>query len=313
MLIKGNPFLNLNKELITTTDDLSFFNRIATHGSLTAVARELGLSLPAVSKRLTLLEQRLGVQLIRRTTRRLDLTPEGVLYLEGARPILRQLEELESALSNRQPLLRGKLNINASFGFGRRHIAPLLSIFAAEHPHLELSLQLSSQPVSLLDAGIDIDIRVGEPPDSRLIAHRLLDNPRILCASPAYLERAGTPHEVADLVQHNCIVLKQFESDYSIWRFSRAGREYSQKVSGTLSTNDGEVAVRLALDGHGLILRSHWDAHEYLARGELIALLTDYQAPRADVYALYQQYRQIPQRISVFTRFLAQALSERLT
>ncbi len=155
--------MKISKESISSTDDLSFFNRVANHGTLTAVARELGLSLPAVSKRLTLLEQRLGVQLIRRTTRRLDLTPEGLLYLEGARPILRQLEELESALGNRQPLLRGKLNINASFGFGRRHVAPLLSAFAAEHPDLELSLQLSSQPLNSLDETIDIDIRIGAP------------------------------------------------------------------------------------------------------------------------------------------------------
>ncbi|WP_232924497.1 LysR family transcriptional regulator [Pseudomonas cichorii] len=303
--------MNSSKELVTNTDDLSFFNRVATHGSLTAVARELGLSLPAVSKRLTQLEQRLGVQLIRRTTRRLDLTPEGLLYLEGARPILRQLEELESALDNRQPVLRGKLSINASFGFGRRHIAPLLSEFAAQHPHLELSLQLSSLPVNLLDAGIDIDIRVGEPPDSRLIAHHVLDNPRILCASPAYLERAGKPQDVADLAHHNCIVLKQYGSDYAIWRFTRDGREYSQKVSGTLSSNDGEVAMRLALDGHGLILRSRWDAQQHLARGELIALLPEYHPPRADVYVVYQHRQHVPQRISAFARFLGRELGER--
>lgn len=305
--------MKISKESITTTDDLSFFHRVATRGSLTAVARELGLSLPAVSKRLTLLEQRLGVQLIRRTTRRLDLTPEGLIYLDGARPILRQLEELESALGNRQPLLRGKLNINASLGFGRRHIAPLLSIFAAEHPDLALSLQLSSQPLNTLEGDIDIDIRIGEPPDSRLIAHRLLDNPRILCAAPAYLARAGTPEVVTDLAQHNCIVLRQYESDYAIWRFSRAGIDYSQKVHGTLSSNDGEVAMRLALDGHGLILRSRWDVQEHLNQGHLVALLPDYQAPHADIFAVYQQRRHVPQRICEFIRFLAQALPERLS
>ena len=201
------------KESITSTDDLAFFSRLARHSSLTAAARELGLSLPAVSKRLTGLEQRLGVQLMRRTTRRLELTPEGQLYLEGARPILLQLDELESAVSSRQPVLRGRLQINASFGFGRRHVAPLLSDFARQHPELELSLQLSSVPVSLMDAAVDIDIRVGDPPDSRLIAHHLLDNPRVLCASPSYLERAGTPSDVTDLAHHNCLILQQYEGD----------------------------------------------------------------------------------------------------
>jgi DNA-binding transcriptional LysR family regulator len=222
------------------------------------------------------------------------------------------LEELESALENRQPLLRGKLNINASFGFGRRHVAPLLSAFAAEHPDLELSLQLSSQPLNSLDENIDIDIRIGAPPDSRLIAHHLVANPRILCASPAYLKRFGAPRAVSDLAQHNCIVLRQYESDYAIWRFSRAGNDYSQKVHGTLSSNDGEVAMRLALDGHGLILRSHWDVQEHLASGNLVALLSDYEAPQADIFAVYQQRRHVPQRIREFTLFLAQKLTERL-
>lgn len=300
------------KELMTSSDDLSFFSHVASRGSLTAVAQELGLSLPAVSKRLSQLEQRLGVQLLQRTTRRLELTPEGRLYLEGARPILRQLEELESAVSNRQPLLRGRLNINASFGFGRRHVAPALSEFAALHPQLELSLQLSSQPVSLLDEGIDIDIRVGEPPDSRLIAHHLLDNPRILCAAPSYLARAGVPGDLADLAQHNCILLRQYGSDYALWRFRKEGREYSHKVSGSLSSNDGEVVVGLALAGHGLILRSHWDVQEHLASGRLLALLPEYQAPRADIYAVYQQRRHVPQRIGAFIEHLAGALATRL-
>ncbi|TWI56551.1 DNA-binding transcriptional LysR family regulator [Pseudomonas duriflava] len=297
---------------MSVTDDLSFFQRVATRGSLTAVARELGLSLPAVSKRLTQLEQRLGVQLIQRTTRRLDLTPEGELYLEGARPILQQIEELESAVSNQRQSLRGQLRINATFGFGRRHLAPVLSRFAQLHPQIELSLELTSQPLSLLDPGVDICIRMGEPPDSRLVGQRLLGNPRILCAAPAYLERAGTPKTISDLSTHNCIVLRQDGSDYAIWRFRQNGQEQAQKVSGTLSSNDGEVAVHLALEGHGLILRSWWDVREHLANGRLIPLLQDYEAPRADIYAVYPHRRHVPQRIKVFIQFLAHALTIRL-
>ncbi|MCG7373176.1 MULTISPECIES: LysR substrate-binding domain-containing protein [Pseudomonas] len=297
---------------MSAIDDLSFFQRVATRGSLTAVARELGLSLPAVSKRLTQLEQRLGVQLVQRTTRRLDLTAEGELYLEGARPILQQLEELESALGNQRQTLRGQLRINATFGFGRRHLAPILSRFAQEYPDVELSLELTSQPLSLLDQGMDIGIRMGEPPDSRLVGHRLLGNPRLLCASPAYLSRAGTPHEVSELSAHNCIVLRQDGSDYAIWRFHKEGREYAHKVSGSLSSNDGEVALQWALDGHGLILRSWWDVHEHLASGALLPLLTAYEAPRADIYAVYPYRRHVPRRIKVFVRYLTQALEARL-
>lgn len=297
---------------MSAIDDLSFFQQVAARASLTEVARHLGLSLPAVSKRLSQLEARLGVQLLQRTTRRLSLTPEGSLYLEGGRPILRQLEELESALDSREASLRGRLRINGTLGFGRRHLAPVVSQFARLHPQLEISLELTSQPLSLLDDQFDVGLCMGEPPDSRLIGVRLLDNPRVLCASPDYLEAMSEPASVADLARHNCIVLRQFGSDYAIWRFHKDGREYSHKVSGTLSSNDGEVAVSLALEGHGLILRSLWDVHEHLACGRLRAVLADHQAPRGDVFAVYQHRRHIPRRISVFVGYLAQELSKRL-
>ena len=245
---------------MSVIDDLSFFQQVATRGSLTEVARQLGLSLPAVSKRLSQLEKRLGVQLLQRTTRRLSLTPEGTLYLEGGRPILRQLEELESALTSQQPTLQGRLRSNGTLGLGRRH----------------------------------------------------LENPRILCASPKYLEHAAPLQQVTDLARHNCIVLRQFGSDYAIWRFHKDGEDFSHKVSGTLSSNDGEVAMSLALDGHGLILRSRWDVQEHLESGRLLAVLQDYQAPPGDIYAVYQHRRHIPQRISVFSHYLAQELARRL-
>ena len=297
---------------MSVLDDLSFFQQVATRGSLTEVARHLGLSLPAVSKRLSQLEARLGVQLLQRTTRRLSLTPEGTLYLEGGRPILRQLEELESALNSHQPTLQGRLRINGTLGFGRQHLAPVVSSFARMHPALEISLELTSQPLSLLDDQFDVGVYMGEPPDSRLIGVRLLENPRILCASPQYLEAMPAPVSVADLARHNCIVLRQFGSDYAIWRFSKEGQDYAHKVSGTLSSNDGEVALALALDGHGLLLRSRWNVQQYLESGRLQAVLEDYQAPRADVYAVYQHRRHIPQRISAFAQYLAHALGKRL-
>ncbi|WP_040263616.1 LysR family transcriptional regulator [Pseudomonas massiliensis] len=297
---------------MSAIDDLSFFQQVASRGSLTEVARQLGLSLPAVSKRLSQLEARLGVQLLQRTTRRLSLTPEGSLYLEGGRPILRQLEELENALTSQQLKLQGRLRINATLGFGRRHLAPVVSSFARLHPELALSLELTTQPVSLLGDEFDLSICMGEPPDSRLIAVRLLHNPRILCAAPEYLEAMPPLRSVADLARHNCIVLRQFGSDYGIWRFHRGGQDYAHKVNGTLSSNDGEVALRLALDGHGLIMRSRWNVQEHLDSGRLHAVLVDYQTPPADVFAIYQHRRHIPRRISEFARYLGQELAKRL-
>lgn len=301
--------LNKSKEWSTSSDDLHFFMRVAALSSLTEVARELGLSLPAVSKRLTSLENKLGVQLVKRTTRRLELTQEGALYAAGARPILDQLAELEDTVSRQSEVLRGSLQINASFGFGRRHIAPLISAFARLHPALNIGLQLTSQPLNWPESGIDIDIRVGDVPDSRLIARRIAPNFRVVCASPDYLERHGVPERVEDLAAHNCIVLRQHESDYAIWRFSSEGREIAQKVQGSLTTNDGEVAMRLALDGHGLILRSWWDAHEAIGNGKLKQVLTRYQAPSADIYAVYAHNRQIPRRIRCFVDYLSHHLA----
>ncbi|KTT52246.1 LysR family transcriptional regulator [Pseudomonas oryzihabitans] len=295
-----------------SADDLAFFVRLAGHPSLTAAARELGLSLAAVSKRLTALERRLGVQLIRRTTRRLDLTPEGLRYLEGARPLLSQLEDLEAEVGRPDAPLSGTLNLNATFGFGRRHLAPLVSDFAARHPQLELNLHLSSHPVNLLEGPFDLDIRVGEPPDARVIAHRLLDNRRLLCAAPAYLARAGTPASVADLARHNCLVLRQDAGDYAVWRFTKDSQHFAQKVRGSLSSNDGEVMVRLALDGHGLILRSEWDVAELIASGALVPVLTDHAAPTAAIYAVHRQQRHVPRRISELIRHLARELPARL-
>ncbi|ORM69854.1 LysR family transcriptional regulator [Pantoea rwandensis] len=301
--------LNKSRESRTSTDDLAFFVRVAALESLTAAARELGLSLPAVSKRLSLLEQRLGVQLLRRTTRRLELTAEGKRYLEGARPLLDQLAELEESVSGQTAVLRGSLNINASFGFGRRHVAPCVSRFAALHPEVSLSLQLSSQPLNFLDAHIDIDIRIGEPPDARLMARKLRTNPRVLCCAPSYADRCGLPASISALAQHNCILLRQYESDFALWRLSNAEQQLTQKVHGSLITNDGEVAMQYAVDGHGILLRSWWDAQHSIERGELLHVLPEWSAVDGDIFAVWRPQRQLPARISAFVDFLQSSLS----
>lgn len=302
--LKIKPMLNQSRESRTSTDDLAFFIRIASLGSLTAAARELGLSLAAVSKRLSLLEQRLGVQLLRRTTRRLELTVEGRRYFDGARPLLDQLMALEEAVSGETEQLRGTLNINASFGFGRRYVAPCVSAFAALHPQLSLSLQLSSQPLNFLDAQVDVDIRVGEPPDSRLVARKLHTNPRVLCCSPAYAQKQGLPQSISELAQHNCILLRQYESDFALWRFVSGEQSLNQKVRGSLITNDGEVAMRMALDGHGILLRSWWDAQHSIHRGDLLHVLPEWHAPDGDIFAVWQAQRQLPARIHAFVDFM---------
>ncbi|PWV75865.1 LysR family transcriptional regulator [Halomonas sp. A11-A] len=296
-------------------DDLAFFQRLAQAGSLTATARELGLSLSAVSKRLKQLEARLGVTLASRTTRRLTLTPEGERYLVRGAAILEELAELEEALGAQRAELSGPLKINATFGFGRRHVAPLLSCFCARHPGVESTLELTNFPLTPGEQGVDISIRVGEPPDSRLVARRILANRRILCAAPAYVERMPRLAKPADLAKHPCLVLRENDSDFALWRLTRrgaAGEEQAVKVSGPLASNDGEVIVNLALDGHGIVLRSWWDVHAHLESGALVELLPTWQGVRADFYAVYAQRRHVPLRIRAFIAYLEQEMGRRV-
>lgn len=298
-------------------DDLAFFQHLARAGSLTGTARELGLSLSAVSKRLKLLEGRLGVELAARTTRRLTLTAEGERYFARGALILDELDELENSLGEKaNQALSGRLRVNATFGFGRRHIAPLLSHFCAEHPEVEGWLELTNFPLNLSDHGFDIGIRVGEPPESRLVARRILANRRVLCASPAYIAQALALKAPADLLQHACLVIRENDSDFPLWRFEQSDQPtkiQSVKVSGRLASNDGEVITRLALDGHGVMLRSWWDVNEHLASGALVALLPGWQGVRADFYAVYEQRRHVPARLRAFIDYVQREMAGRVS
>lgn len=298
---------------MASLDDLAFFRQLAQAGNLTATARELGLSLSAVSKRLKQLEARLGVELASRTTRRLTLTAEGEHYLAKGSELLDELGALEESLGDGREALVGPLRINATFGFGRRHIAPLLSEFCLHHPGIEASLELSNFPAPLGET-VDLGIRVGEPPDSRMIARRLLVNRRVPCAAPAYLEKHPAPKVPRDLMHHQCLVLRENDSDFSHWRFMPmdGGRPQTVKVTGRLTSNDGEVVKRLALEGHGILLRSWWDVHAQLSEGQLIPLLPGWQGVRADFYAIYPQRRHVPARLRAFVDFLITRLGERV-
>lgn len=303
-------------------DDLAFFQHLARAGNLTSTARELGLSLSAVSKRLKQLETRLGVALAARTTRRLTLTAEGERYLARGALILEELDELETSLGEHaNQALSGRLRVNATFGFGRRHIAPLLSRFCAEHPAVEGWLELTNFPLNLSDHGFDIGIRVGEPPESRLVARPILMNRRVLCASPAYIDHALPIQTPADLQHHACLVIRENDSDFPVWRFERSTQSAhappiettSIKVSGRLASNDGEVITRLALDGHGVMLRSWWDVNEHLASGALVALLPEWQGVRADFYAVFEQRRHVSARLRAFIEFIQRELPGRVS
>lgn len=293
--------------------DLGFFSTLAASGSLSAAARELGLTTAAVSKRLTQMEQRAGVALVNRTTRRMMLTPEGEVCLEHARRILDQIDELGELLGSANKNPRGLLRVNATLGFGRSHVGPVISRFVRRHPQVQVQLQLSVTPPPLTDDAFDVCIRFGEPPDSRVIARRLAPNRRLLCAAPAYIARRGMPARPHDLVRHNCISIRQGDDAYGVWRLSQgrgaARKTEAVRISGNLATNDGEIAVRWALDGHGVLMRAEWDIKGYLADGRLVAVLPQYETPGADIYAVYAQRHQLSTRIRAFVDFLSAELA----
>ncbi|MEQ1516896.1 MAG: LysR family transcriptional regulator [Usitatibacteraceae bacterium] len=293
--------------------DLGFFSALAAARSLSGAARELGITTPAVSKRLAQMEARLGMSLVNRTSRRMSLTPEGELYLTHARRILGEIDDLAELLGVSKAIPQGLLRVNATLGFGRSHIAPLISRFVKKHPSIEVQLQLSVSPPPLTDDAFDVCIRFGAPPDARVIARRIAPNRRLLVAAPAYLAKHGEPKTPHELAHHNCIGIRQGEEAYGVWRLSSGRarqRAETVKIRGNLTTNDGEIAVNWTLDGHGILMRAEWDIARHLKNGRLVQVLSQYDTPDADIYAVYPQRHQLAGRVRAFVDYLAMSLAQ---
>jgi DNA-binding transcriptional LysR family regulator len=294
--------------------DLTFFTQLAAAASLSAAGRELGISTAAVSKHLAAMESRLGYPLVNRSTRRMSLTPEGELCFEHAKRILLNIDELEQALGSAKADPSGLLRVNATLGFGRSHVAPLISRFAKRYPGVDVQLQLSVNPPGLSEDAYDVCVRFGAPPDTRIMARKLAPNRRLLCAAPAYLARCGTPMQPSDLLGHHCITIRQGDEGYGTWRLTALKGRNPQtqivKVRGNLTSNDGEIAVNWALDGHGIVMRAEWDIARYLHSGRLVHVLPQYGTPDADIYAVYPASQRVSARVRAFVDFIAEAFHQ---
>lgn len=284
--------------------DLEFFVLVARHRSLSAAARALDLTPPAATKRLAQLEGRLGVRLVNRTTRSISLTSEGETFLAHAARILDEIAEMEEAVTSARATPRGLLRVNATLGFGRTTIAPLVSEFAKQYPEVEVQVEVTDRPVDLVESGFDLAIRFGALPDKRLNARRLMSNRRFLCASPAYLARHGEPQTLADLAQHRCIIHRQNDDAYGVWRFVTGEHSEAVKVQGALASNDGDIALGWALDGHGILIRSEWDLAKYVESGRLKVVLPQCTPPAADLFVYYPTRRNQSVRARAFIDFL---------
>lgn len=283
---------------------------LARAGGMSAAARELDVTPAAVSKRLAQIEARLGVRLFNRSTRRLSLTAEGEVYLENARRILGEIEDLDALIASRQAAPRGLLKVNAPLGFGRSYIAPAIAEFAQQYPEVSLQLQLTDRPADFVREAFDVAVRFGDLPDTSLIARKIAPNRRLVCASPGYLKKHGTPITPHDLARHQCIVLRQNDAAYGLWRFTKGRRSETVKVRGNLSSNDGEVTLTWGLAGLGILQRAEWDLARYLRSGRLVQVLQDYALPQADIYAVFPERHHLSAKVRVFVDFLVAYFGE---
>jgi DNA-binding transcriptional LysR family regulator len=286
------------------TSDLRVFVRVLDRGSFSAAAKDLGLTPSAVSKLISRLEDRLGVRLLERSTRRLALTPEVETVLSRARRIVADIEEAEAEVASARGAPRGRLRINSGTAFGLHQLAPALADFLARYPEIDIDLSITDRLVDLIEQQADIAVRSGHLPEGPFIQRKIADLQRVICAAPSYLKRRGTPTVAADLKEHDCIVVAG--PRLNRWPFkTRGGGIDVVEVRPRVSTDDAEAALRLAIEGAGIIRLSDVIVGGPLRDGELTALLTDiHHVEPFPLAAIYPAGRQRLPRVAVFIEFL---------
>ncbi len=283
---------------------LESFVSVATRGSLTAAAKAEGVAPAIMGRRLDALESRLGVKLLVRTTRRISLTHEGSAFLEDCQRLLTDVANAEASVSAGGVKASGHLRITAPAGFGRRHVAPLVTRFREQHADVTISLNLSDRVVDLAGEGFDCAIRVGDMPDSSLVSVRMADNRRLCVATPDYLRRHGTPQQPSELARFDCLTLSSDASQTRGWAFRINGELQHLKPGGPLDCSDGQVLHDWCLAGYGIAWRSTWEVEAEIAAGRLVAVLQDYDAPANGIFAVFPQRKHLPLRVRLWIDFL---------
>ncbi|MFM0286764.1 LysR family transcriptional regulator [Paraburkholderia megapolitana] len=282
--------------------DVALFTRAALLANVSAAGREFGLSAAVASARIAQLERLLGARLLHRTTRRISLTQDGEVFMVQARTLLDAADAARASVGQAQAEPQGRLRVAMSSSFGRQHVSPVIPEFLRRHPGVSVDLRITDQLVDLVDAGIDVAIRLGALKDSSLVARRLAENRRVICCSPAYLAERGTPHHPSDLTEHECIVL----SNQRDWGFVTPAGHLNVRVSGRLDVDNGEVIRDALLAGFGIALKSTWDVAPYLRSGELVAVLDSYPlAETVAIWAVYPSRAFVPPKTVAFIDFIA--------
>ncbi|MDO9004720.1 MAG: LysR family transcriptional regulator [Aquabacterium sp.] len=277
---------------------------------MTAAAQAEGVAPAVIGRRIDALEERLGVKLLVRTTRRISLTREGSAFLEDAQRLLADLANAEASVSAGGVKASGHLKITAPAGFGRRHVAPLVPRFVALHPEVAMTLNLSDRLVDLVNEGFDCAVRVGDMPDSSLISVRLADNRRLCVASPDYVARRGRPAVPADIARHDCLTLSSEASQTRGWAFTIEGQVTHVRPATKLDCSDGQVLHAWCLEGLGLAWRSWWEVESDVRAGRLVSVLDDVAAPPNGIYAVFAQRKHLPLRLRLWIDFIKETYGD---
>lgn len=289
-------------------DAMRLFIRVAELGSFAAVAQQLGVARSVVTRKVAALEARLGVKLIARSTRRLNLTAAGAGYLEKCREILKLLDAAETDITDDRQEPRGPIRVGLPLIFGVRHLAPLLLEFCGRYPGIELNMDFSDRRINLIEEGADLSIRITDTLGQREVARRLGSASMVVVASPEYLRAHGEPAHPADLAGHEC--LSYTFSDNSSWRFTVDSHVRNYPIRGRLQANNGDVLMAAAMQGLGIACEPMFIAGPALASGTVRQILAGFPIPELGIHAVLPGNRQVPHRVRVLVEFLAGRLEQ---
>ncbi|MCQ1061316.1 LysR substrate-binding domain-containing protein [Photobacterium sp. ZSDE20] len=296
---------NTIREQYPLPQDLNVLLTVAAKGSFAEAARHLGQSPAYISKRIATLEKTLQTQLLHRTTRQLTFTEEGVSALDWATRVIDNLDDMVTELSKTKENPRGQLHICSSFGFGRAHVAPALAELSAGYPELDIHFDVFDRNVDLIAEGFDVEIYIGDQLPPQYICKQLASHERILCATPDYLRRYGTPQTIDELANHQCLTIKDRHLINGSWQLDHCeGGKKSVKINGTLTSNNGDIVRQWALNHRGIMLRAYWDVKQLIEQGTLVQILPHYTQP-ANIWAVYPKRLSTSAKTRVCVEFLA--------
>ena len=289
--------------------NMETFLRVVETGGISAAADNLNIAKSAVSRRLKELESHLGVELFHRTTRKMNLTDTGRVYYQDCVRIVDEILETELTASEAHGTLQGNLKVALPSTFGLMHIGPAIDEFLQKHPQIKFDLDFNDREVDLMQEGFDLAIRIAHLSDSSLIARQIAPIQSVICASPAYLERMGTPQTLDELIDHQCLVYSLIR-DFEYWHLiDPEGQKIRTKLQPYLKASSGEYLLNAAAKGHGIVLLPTFIAHREIERGSLVTLFSDYRFPQMNAYTIYPQTRHLSQRVRTFVDFLAERFS----